>query len=110
MATVEQLLESLGVPLRPLGLEDRPLVPVEVQPAQRVQDLLREAGLDCTVTMMATTMQAAPVNPKNSAAVKRRAMTCGSVGTMPVASIDTTSSFRNSMRSSLFSREAHGLT
>src|SRR5471032_1681668 len=40
---------------------------------------------------MATTMQVAPVNPKNSAVVKRRAMTCGWVGTMPVASIDTNS-------------------
>src|SRR5471032_2950316 len=40
---------------------------------------------------MATTMHVAPVNPKNSAVVKRRAMTCGWVGTMPVASIDTNS-------------------
>jgi prolyl-tRNA editing enzyme YbaK/EbsC (Cys-tRNA(Pro) deacylase) len=36
-------------------MTDRPLPPA----AQRVQDLLREAGSDCTVTMMATTARSA---------------------------------------------------
>ena len=37
---LEQLLERLAVALGALALEDRPLVPVELQPAQRVEDLL----------------------------------------------------------------------
>ena len=40
VAVGEQLLERLAVALRALGLEDRPLVPVELQPAQRIEDLL----------------------------------------------------------------------
>ena len=36
----EQLLDRLGVRGRPLGLRERPLVPVELEPAQRVEDLL----------------------------------------------------------------------
>ena len=40
VAGVQQLGERLAGGDRALGLEDRPLVPVEVQPAQRVEDLL----------------------------------------------------------------------
>ena len=36
----EKLVECLGVPLGPLGLEDRPLVEIEVQPPQGVEDLV----------------------------------------------------------------------
>jgi hypothetical protein len=37
---VEELLHHLGVALVALGLEHRLLVPVELEPAQRVEDLL----------------------------------------------------------------------
>ena len=37
---VEQLLERLRVARRVLRLEDRALVPVELEPAERVEDLL----------------------------------------------------------------------
>jgi deoxyribonuclease IV len=41
---LEQLLEYLAVARRSLGLEHRALVPIEVQPAQRVEDLLDVLG------------------------------------------------------------------
>ena len=44
LAGGEQVLEPLSVPWRPLGLADRPLVPVELEPAQGVEDLLDVAG------------------------------------------------------------------
>ena len=40
VAVGDQLLERLGVAGGALGLEDRALVPVELQPAQGVEDLL----------------------------------------------------------------------
>ena len=39
-ASLEQRLQRLRVALGALALEDRPLVPVELQPAQRAEDLL----------------------------------------------------------------------
>ncbi len=44
MALVEQPLEHVAVALGAFGLEDRPLVPVELEPAQRVEDLLDVLG------------------------------------------------------------------
>ena len=43
-AVVDQLLDDLGVAIGPLGLEDRLLVVVELEPAQRVEDLLDVLG------------------------------------------------------------------
>ena len=43
-AVVEQLLHDLGVALAALGLEHRLLVPVELEPAQGVEDLLDVLG------------------------------------------------------------------
>ena len=40
VAGLEQRLQRLAVALGALGLQDRALVPVELQPAQRVEDLL----------------------------------------------------------------------
>ncbi len=43
-AAVEQRPQCLAVALGALGLHDRPFVPVELQPAQRVEDLLDVLG------------------------------------------------------------------
>ena len=40
VAAVDQLLDDLGVPVGALGLEDGVAVPVELEPAQRLEDLL----------------------------------------------------------------------
>ena len=40
----QQLLDRLGVPRGALGLRERPLVPVELEPAQRVEDQLDVLG------------------------------------------------------------------
>jgi hypothetical protein len=40
----EQLLDDLAVAVGALGLEDRPLVVVELQPAQGIEDLLDVLG------------------------------------------------------------------
>src|SRR5690606_34823418 len=44
MAGVEQALDLALVLLAALGLRERPLVPVEAEPAQRVEDLLDVLG------------------------------------------------------------------
>ena len=44
MPVGEQLRQHLAVALGALGLEDRPLVPVEPEPPQRVEDLLHVLG------------------------------------------------------------------
>ena len=44
MAVGEQLLDDLGVAVGVLGLEDRPLVPVDPEPRERVEDLLDVLG------------------------------------------------------------------
>ena len=73
MAVGEQLGNDLGVALRALGLEDRALVIVELEPAQRVEDLLDVLGRRAlAVGIFDAQHEGAPLAPSQQPVVQRR--------------------------------------